>query len=862
VRPGKIQYSTDNGISWTDIIGPIASDTGSSDWEVPDTPSEECLVRISETGDGLSDTSDATFSIITIIGQLNVVINPQEAIDSGAQWKLTNEDTWHKSGETVSYSPDDYTLEFKPISGWSKPSDKSIKIKEGKTTYESGIYEKISFVTNKDSVKVPEGGNADFKVKLSSKPPLDVSVLLSLTGDGDISIQSESSLIFTTANWNNFQTVTLAAEEDDDVENGQATILISAPGIDDKEIIAVEEDNDGELRFVIDKKRVTVPEGETDTFKVKLSGKPLSYVVVTISKADGDPDITLIPDSDTLQLTFTPDDWNKFQTVTLAAAEDDDVIDGEAIIQIRAAGIEDEDITAVEQDNDIADISLKLNPHTGTTGNIIKISIDISNNTLPISSFGLNFNYDSTLFSLKSIKKGSLTSDWSMIGGDEETPGTIIIGGVTGGGKSIEKRSDGTLVRIWLKVKCGSFTADNESEIMIENYKDGIKGFSPEPCIAKITLVPCSRVGDVNGDGDVTPGDAQNTLEIYLGKRIPEFCQRTTSDSNGNESTTPGDAQDIFEHYLGKREIPECHDDGSTGTSSAASLTSLRKTKDNKRIRPSKAKLYPLNTIGYSGKTVNIPIIITNPEGISSFSFDVNYLPELLEYAGIRRSQLTNEFDYVRGIEEIEGLIRVEGECKQPITYNKYASLAVLVFRVKEGVNGTLPIIVYNPGKDLFNVEIDDGTFLGLEYFDEQQRFLNLGKAIIMPDMTLRIPVEVSSAFNIKSFGLEIKYPEEKMVFAGINRGELTKNFTAVEGNELEPGVVRVGGYSMSGIQERKPGMLMEIVFLIKEMGGEIEIVKLVDDIQDFIIHKRRIRMNEKKDREKKPWLQKLYDHR
>ncbi len=449
-----------------------------------------------------------------------------------------------------------------------------------------------------------------------------------------------------------------------------------------------------------------------------------------------------------------------------------------------------------------------------------------------------------------------------MIGGKESTLGTITIGGAAGGGIGIYKNSKGTLVRIWLKVKCGSFTTDNESEIWIENYTDGIKGFSSEPCTANITLVSCPRVGDVNRDGDVTPGDAQNTLEIYLGKRVPEFCQKTTSDSNGDESTTPGDAQDIFECYLGKRELPECHDDGSTGTSSTASFASLKKTRDKKRLRPSKPKLYPLNTIGYSGKIVNIPIIITNPEGISSFSFEVNYLPELLEYRGIRRSQLTNEFDYLRGIEEIKGLVRVEGESEQPIKYNKYASLAVLAFRVKEGVNGSLPIIVFNPGKDVFNVEIDDGTFLGLEYFDEQQKFLSLEKASIMPDRTLRIPVKVSSAFNIKSFGLEIKYPTEKMLFTGINRGELTKNFTAVEGNESEPGIVRVGGYNMSGIQERKPGMLVELVFLIKELGGKIEIVKLVDDIQDFTIQKRRIRMNEKRDREKKLWFQKSCDHR
>jgi hypothetical protein len=860
----KIEYSIDNGANWAEVVGSIASDSGSYDWEVPDTPSAQCLVRISEIGGGLSDTSDATFSIVTVVGLLNVVINPQQAIDSGAQWKLTSETNWHGSGETVSYSPaDDHILEFKAILGWSKPSDKSIMIKAGQTTYESGIYEKISFVTDKDSLAVPEGGTADFQVNLSGEPSSDVVVTVSLVagGDEDITVKSsDEQLIFKTNNWNSYQKVRLEAAEDDDAENGQATILISAPGMEDKEISAIEDDND-ELKFVVDKKRVTVPEGGEDTFKVKLSSKPSSDVLATIQKAgSGDSDIVVVSDSDPLQLTFSSDNWNNFQTVTLAAAEDNDVIDGEAIIQIRAPGFEEIDIIAVEQDNDISDIYLKLNPHTGTTGNIIKISIEISNNIQEINAFGLDFFYDDSLFTVKSIKKGSLTSDWSMIGGDEADSGKITLGGIAGGGQPIYEDSKGTLVRIWLKVKCDSLLEETPSEVKIENYKDGILAFSPERCTEIITLVPCSRVGDVNSDGDVTPGDAQNTLEIYLGKRAPEFCQKTTADSNGDESTTPGDAQDIFECYLGKKELPECHEDGSNGTSSAASFASFSKIRDKKRLRPSKPKLYALNTIGFPGKTVNIPIIITNPEGISSFSFEVNYLPELLEYTGIRRSQLSDEFDYLTGIEEIKGLVRVEGESKHPIEYSKYASLAVLAFRVKEGVNGNLPLIVFNPGRDLFDVEIDDGTFLGLEYFNEHERFLSLGNAIIMPDKTLRIPVKVSSAFNIKSFGLEIKYPKEKMLFAGINRGELTENFTTVEGNESEPGIVRVGGYSMSGIQEREPGMLVEIVLFIKEMDGKIEIVNLVDDIQDFIVRQRKIRVSEKRIREKKLWFRRLHD--
>jgi hypothetical protein len=44
-------------------------------------------------------------------------------------------------------------------------------------------------------------------------------------------------------------------------------------------------------------------------------------------------------------------------------------------------------------------------------------------------------------------------------------------------------------------------------------------------------------------------------------------------------------------------------------------------------------------------------------------------------------------------------------------------------------------------------------------------------------------------------------------------------------------------------------------------MDGKIEIVKLVDDIQDFIIQNEKIRLNEKKDRGKKLWFPKSYNH-
>ena len=109
---------------------------------------------------------------------------------------------------------------------------------------------KPEFVTNTDVVVVPEGGWNTFQVKLTEAPSSDVSAAVSrASGDSDISVLSGGALTFTPSNWNVYQTVTLAAAEDEDTDNGQATFLISASGIPDKEITAREQDvgSSGEL---------------------------------------------------------------------------------------------------------------------------------------------------------------------------------------------------------------------------------------------------------------------------------------------------------------------------------------------------------------------------------------------------------------------------------------------------------------------------------------------------------------------------------------------------------------------------------------------------------------------------------------
>jgi hypothetical protein len=207
----------------------------------------------------------------------------------------------------------------------------------------------IHFVTDRDLVVVPENTSANFNVRLSERPVSTVTATVSsFDGDPDISVKSGATLKFTLKNWKQNHKVTLFAAEDADGTNGTATFRISAINIPNKDVSAVEEDND-EISFITDLGEVTVPEGGTGTFKVKLSIQPPNGVSATVERVSGDSDITVTSGS---SLFFDTSNWDTYQTVTLAAAEDPDGENGSATIGVSATGIIGTEVTATETDNE------------------------------------------------------------------------------------------------------------------------------------------------------------------------------------------------------------------------------------------------------------------------------------------------------------------------------------------------------------------------------------------------------------------------------------------------------------------------------------------------------------------------------
>jgi hypothetical protein len=60
----RIEYSTDSGGTWNSVVVSTPNDSSYS-WSVPGNPSNNCLVKVSDTASPSSDTGDAVFTIFT-----------------------------------------------------------------------------------------------------------------------------------------------------------------------------------------------------------------------------------------------------------------------------------------------------------------------------------------------------------------------------------------------------------------------------------------------------------------------------------------------------------------------------------------------------------------------------------------------------------------------------------------------------------------------------------------------------------------------------------------------------------------------------------------------------------------------------
>ena len=188
---------------------------------------------------------------------------------------------------------------------------------------------------NPAALGVAEGASASYTVALTSRPTGPVTVTVGGTAGTDLSV-TENTLTFSRTNWNTAQPVEVTAGQDDDAVEDTATLTHGASGGDyasvSKALTVTVTDNDTP-GLVLSKMSMSVAEGSSATYTVRLATQPTGPVTVTVGGTAG-TDLSVTENT----LTFSTTNWNTAQPVEVTAGQDDDAVEDTATLTHTASG--------------------------------------------------------------------------------------------------------------------------------------------------------------------------------------------------------------------------------------------------------------------------------------------------------------------------------------------------------------------------------------------------------------------------------------------------------------------------------------------------------------------------------------------
>ena len=285
-----------------------------------------------------------------------------------------------------------------PADGWTLISG------EGVNAAPDGFYwfipildEAPDMVRSKDNMTITEGSSdTTYTVKLATHPiadvatvTLDVSDPMALTVNKSGGTASASqTLTFTSSNWDTAQTITIAAEEDDDAHNETVSVKHTLAGgiydnLDVPPLIVTIEDADTagvKITELGGATKLSEP-SSTDTYNVELKSQPADDVTISVQAEAG---VTINKSRDkalasqTQKLIFTSSNWNTAQTITVAVVDDDiDEPGGTRSAKIthmsssdddQYDGLRIDDVVAIILDDDPTEVTLSTPDSTATEG--------------------------------------------------------------------------------------------------------------------------------------------------------------------------------------------------------------------------------------------------------------------------------------------------------------------------------------------------------------------------------------------------------------------------------------------------------------------------------------------------------------
>ena len=239
---------------------------------------------------------------------------------------------------------------------------------------------------------VANSGSASFVVSLATEPASDVPVNVTKHYDrfGTVNF-SPARLDFTTSNWSTPQTITVSSTGPVPGRNGSAVLRLRADRDTEDEAYRQLVWADVRVReydppaLLLSANPLNVNEGSTASYGVRLHTKPTANVTVTLTEGTGSSDDTDVTVTSSKTLTFTSANYKSAQTVTLAAAHDDDLVSGFRVITHTAASDDAKydgltvQLTANENESDTAAIVVSANAVTVPEGGSATYTVKLSN---------------------------------------------------------------------------------------------------------------------------------------------------------------------------------------------------------------------------------------------------------------------------------------------------------------------------------------------------------------------------------------------------------------------------------------------------------------------------------------------------
>jgi large repetitive protein len=369
-----------------------------------------------------------------------------------------------------------------------------------------------------------------FTVRLDSRPTASVVIGVSSSDEGEVRT-SVSSLTFTVDNWASPQVITLTGQNDD-IPDGQQEVRIEfAPADSDDEdydgleladvtVINRDDDTPG-VRVVVPPAGLSTTEGGGEaSFTVALATQPSGNVTIGLTSSDTG-EATLSQGV----LTFTPDNWNAPQTVTLTG-EDDLVQDGRQEFDVLFGPVDstDEDydempiakITGSNVDNDTAGITIanlggvtdlvtSETPHGPVGFTVVLNSQPTAEVTIPVASL------DASEGTAAPASLVFTTTNWAA-------PQTVNLTGVD---DAVADGLQGYVVQVGPATGDADYTALGARNVQVSNTDNDTAG---------ITVAPLTRLEVVeNGD--------QDTFTVVLDSRPTASVTIPIASSDTGEAT-------------------------------------------------------------------------------------------------------------------------------------------------------------------------------------------------------------------------------------------------------------------------------------------------------------------------------------